>query len=143
MVGLVLNDQIRYRQLLQPPDHGLHGAHRHLPALQLVAGRDDAWLQAPGLHRAGELVDQLGPVGEHQHPPALARCALHDGADGLALARTGGHDGADAPVSLEGSAEVTQQLLLVSAQDDRGHGHNSKLGAEKKVSAIFNLSSLT
>ena len=30
VVGLVLNDQIRRRQLLQPPGHGLHRAHRYL-----------------------------------------------------------------------------------------------------------------
>ena len=121
MVGLVLNDQIRRRQLLQPPGHGLHRAHRHLPALQPVARGDHVGLQPPGPHNAGELLDQLGPVGQHQHPPALAGSALDDGADGLALAGTGGHHGADPPVDFEGGAEVGQQLLLVVAQDDRSH----------------------
>ena len=75
-----------------------------------------------------ELLDQLGPVGQHQHPPALAGRALDDGADGLALARTGGHDGADPAVDLEGGAEIGQQLLLVVAQDDRGHQDHRRSG---------------
>jgi hypothetical protein len=81
-------------------------------------------------------------VGEHQHPPALACSTLNDGADGLTLARTGGHHGADPPVVFEGGAEVGQQLLLVVAQDDRGHGHDDRLCAEQRGSAMFNLSSL-
>ena len=121
VVGLVLNDQIRRRQGFKPPDHGLHRAHRHLPPLDPVAGGDHIGLQAPGPHCAGELLDQLSPMGKHQHPPALAGRAAGDGADGLALARTGGHDRTDPAVELEGGAEIGQQLLLVVAQDDRGH----------------------
>lgn len=121
VVGLVLNDQIWPWQLLQPPGHGLYRAHGDLPALQPEAGADDIGFQSPGAHGAGELLDQLSPVGEHQHLPALAGCALDDGTDGLALTCTGGHDRTDPAVDLEGCAEVGQELLLVVAQDDRGH----------------------
>ena len=99
----------------------MHRAHRHLPALQRAARSDYIGLKPPGPHGAGELVDQLGPVGEHQHPPALAGRAAGDGADGLALARTGGHDRTDPAVDLEGSAEIGQQLLLVVTQNDWSH----------------------
>ena len=121
VVGLVLNDQIWRRQQFEPPGDGLHRAHRHLPALQRVARSDYIGLKPPGPHCAGELLDQLSPVGKHQHPPALAGRAAGDGADGLALARTGGHDRTDPAVELEGGAEIGQQLLLVVAQDDRNH----------------------
>ena len=138
VVGLVLNDQIRRRQQLQPPGHGLHRAHGDLPALQPVARGDHIGLQPPGPHGAGELLDQLSPVGQHQHPPALAGRALDDGADGLALARTGGHDGTDPAVDLEGGAEVGQQLLLVVAQDDRGHRMTTGLAlGQGLASAMF------
>ena len=53
VVGLVLNDQIRRRQQFKPPGHGLHRAHRHLPALQRVAWSDYIGLQAPGPDGAG------------------------------------------------------------------------------------------
>ena len=83
-----------------------------------MAGGDHIGLQPPGPNGARELLDQLGPVGQHQHLSALAGSALHDGADGLAFARAGGHHGADPPVGLEGRAEIGQQLQLVVTQND-------------------------
>ena len=142
VVGLVLNDQIRRWQLLQPSGHGLHRAHRHLPALHPVARGDHVGLLPPGPHGAGELLDQLGPMGQHQHPPALAGSTLHNRADRLALAGAGGHHGADPAMDLEGSAEIGQQLQLVVAQDDRSHGRDSRLCTEQAGSAVFNLPSL-
>ena len=40
MVGLVLNDQIRRLELLEPAGDGLHRTDGHLAALEWVAGRD-------------------------------------------------------------------------------------------------------
>jgi hypothetical protein len=88
------------------------------------------------------LLDQLSPVGQHQHPPALAGSAAGDRADRLALAGAGGHHGTHPSVGLEGGAEIGEQVLLVVAQDDLGHGGNDRLGTETRRSARFRLSSL-
>ncbi len=107
-----------------------------------MTGGDQVGLQAPRPHRGAELLDQLGPVGQHQHPPALAGRAAGDRADRLALAGAGGHHGTDPPMGFECSAEVGQELELVVAQDDLGHGEDWMLGADQRGPTMFNLPSL-
>ena len=111
-------------------------------ALQRLARGDHIGLQSPSANGGRELLDQLGPVGQHKYPPALGRCTLNDRADGLPLAGAGGHDGADPAVDLEGRAEIFQQLPLVVAQEDRGHGMAAGLALSRVISAMFKLSSL-